>query len=357
MIQTVLGPIDPDQLGVCLPHEHIWCDQRLGPRADLLAATRPESTYMRLDDFHVMMSELRAYRRAGGGAMVDVTCDGWGRDLDLLARLSEATGVHIVATSGFYIEPHIPGFVHEWSEQRLADHMTREIEAGVGYGRRRCGLFKSAIHRARVEGVELKVLMAVAVAQRRTGAVITTHTTGDRRMEIPGGVAGVQQLEILESEGVSPSRLIVGHVDERAGHRRPIRVGRPRVLHPVRRNRKGALPAGSDQGRVGACVGSKGVRRQPASLPGHEPRDGPACRGPVRVLPHLRGLLAQAQVAGGDRRGGTEDDGRQSRQGAGHSLASTQGPSRCSNPRRKSPPALLDKYTEPGKPQRRGPGE
>ncbi len=215
MIQTVLGPIDPGQLGVCLPHEHIWCDQRLGPRADLLAATRPESTYMRLDDFDVMVSELTAYRRAGGRAMVDVTCDGWGRDLEVLARLSEAAEVHIVATSGFYIEPHIPGFVHEWSGQRLADHVTREIEEGVGAGRRRCGLFKSAIHRARVEGVELKVLMAVAVAQKRTGAVITTHTTGDRRMEVPGGVAGVEQLEILKSAGVSPSRLIVGHVDER----------------------------------------------------------------------------------------------------------------------------------------------
>ena len=215
MIQTVLGPIDPDQLGVCLPHEHIWCDQRLGPRADLLAATRLESTYMRLDDFDVMVSELKAYRQAGGRAMVDVTCDGWGRDLDVLARLSEAGEVHIVATSGFYIEPHIPEFVHEWSIGRLADHMTREIEAGVGTGKRRCGLFKSAIHRARVEGVELKVLMAVAAAQKRTGAVITTHTTGDRRMEVPGGVAGVQQLEILKSEGVSPSRLIVGHVDER----------------------------------------------------------------------------------------------------------------------------------------------
>ncbi len=215
MIQTVLGPIGPDQLGVCLPHEHIWCDQRLGPRADLLGATRPESAYMRLDDFDVMVSELEAYREAGGRAMVDVTCDGWGRDLDVLARLSEASQVHIVSTSGFYIEPHIPKFVHEWSIERLADHMTAEIEEGIGSSNRRCGLFKSAIHRARVEGVELKVLMAIAVAQKRTGAVITTHTTGDRRMEVPGGVAGVQQLEILKAEGVSPSRLIVGHVDER----------------------------------------------------------------------------------------------------------------------------------------------
>ena len=215
MIQTVLGQIDPDQLGFCLPHEHIWCDQRLGPRVELLGTTRSETTYMRLDDFDVMVSELRTYREAGGKAIVEVTCNGWGRDLDMLARLSEASEVHIVSTSGFYIEPHIPKFVHEWPVERIADHITEEIEEGVGASKRRCGLFKSAIHRARVEGVELKVLKAVATAQKRTGAVITTHTTGNRRMEVPGGVAGVQQLEILKSEGVSPSRLIVGHVDER----------------------------------------------------------------------------------------------------------------------------------------------
>ena len=226
MIQTVLGPIDPDQLGVCLPHEHIWCDQRLGPRADLLSATRPESTYMRLDDFDVMVYELEAYREAGGRAVVDVTCDGWGRDLDVLARLSEASEVHIVSTSGFYIEPHIPKFVHEWSIERLADRMTGEIEEGIGTSNRRCGLFKSAIHRARVEGVELKVLMAVAVAQKRTGAVITTHTTGDRRMEVPGGVAGVQQLEILKvgrSESFAPH---CGPCRRTPGHRRSVQAGR-----------------------------------------------------------------------------------------------------------------------------------
>ena len=124
---------------------------------------------MRLDDFDVMVSELKAYHQARGEAMVDVPCDGWGRDLDVPARLSETREVHIVATSGFYIEPQIPGFVHEWSIGHLADHMPRETETGTGAEKRRCGLFKSAIHRARVEGVELKVLMAVAVARSGPG--------------------------------------------------------------------------------------------------------------------------------------------------------------------------------------------
>ncbi len=215
MIETVLGPIAPEELGFCLPHEHIWCDQRKAPRPELFGVTRSTASYMRLDDFGRMVEELQAYRAAGGRSIVEVTCDGWGRDLDTLARLSEASEVHIVATAGFYIEPCMPSFVAEWSVERLADHLTRELDAGVNGSGRRPGVLKSAIHRARVEGLELKGLQAVAIAQKRTGVAITSHTTGGRRQEVPGGTVGVEQVRLLKAEGVDPARFIVGHVDER----------------------------------------------------------------------------------------------------------------------------------------------
>lgn len=215
MIQTVLGKIPADDLGVCLPHEHIWCNQNLGPKLELMDRTRDPATFMRHDNFDYMVSELKAYKSAGGGAIIEVTCDGWGRNLDTLARLSEASEVHIIATSGYYIEPHIPLFIYDWSVDKIADHITREVLEGVAGGQRRCGIFKSAIHRARVEGPELKVLKAVAIAQKRTGAAITTHSTATRRMEVREGVAGAQQWKILESEGVDPTKFIVGHVDQR----------------------------------------------------------------------------------------------------------------------------------------------
>ncbi len=215
MIQTVLGSIAPDELGFCLPHEHVWCDQRNAPRPELFGVTRSTASYMRLDDFGRMVDELKAYRVAGGRSIVEVTCDGWGRDLDTLARLSEASEVHIVATAGFYIEPCMPPFVADWSVARLADHLTRELEAGVDGSRRRPGVLKSAIHRARIEGLELKGLRAVAIAQKRTGVAITSHTTGSRRQEVPGGTVGVEQVRLLKAEGVDPARFIVGHVDER----------------------------------------------------------------------------------------------------------------------------------------------
>ena len=215
MIQTVLGPIDPSELGVCLTHEHIWCDQRTAPRRELFGVSRSTDDYMRLDDEEKLIDELVAFREAGGGAIVEVTCDGWGRDLDVLARLSEASGVHIVATAGFYIEPCMPLFVAEWSVDELADHLTNEILEGIGPSSRKPGILKSSIHRARVEGLELKGLQAVAIAQARTGLAITTHTTGARRQEVPGGVAAVEQLEILRAGGIDPNRFIAGHVDER----------------------------------------------------------------------------------------------------------------------------------------------
>jgi predicted metal-dependent phosphotriesterase family hydrolase len=215
VIQTVLGPISAEDLGFCLPHEHVWCDQRKAPRPELFGVSRSTASYMRLDDFGRMVEELRAYRAAGGRSIVEVTCDGWGRDLDTLARLSEASEVHIVATAGFYIEPCMPPFVAEWSVARLADHLTRELEAGVNGSGRRPGVLKSAIHRARVEGLELKGLQAVAIAQKRTGVAITSHTTGSRRQEVPGGTVGVEQVRLLKAEGVDPGRFIVGHVDER----------------------------------------------------------------------------------------------------------------------------------------------
>lgn len=215
VIQTVRGDIAPEEFGVCLPHEHVWCDQNLAPRPELFGVTRSTNSYMKLTRFDDMVDELTAFRSSGGGSIVEVTCDGWGRDLEQLARLSEASDVHIVATAGFYIEPCMPTFVADWSIERLADHLEREIDQGVGESGRRCGVLKSAIHRARVEGLELKGLLAVAKAQRRTGVAITSHTTGGRRGEVPGGTVGVQQLEILKSEGVDPGRFIVGHVDER----------------------------------------------------------------------------------------------------------------------------------------------
>lgn len=213
-IQTVTGPIRPGSLGVTYMHEHLLCDQRLC-RDDGLR--RPgDGGLMVLDDLEDAAREMRELRRLGADAVVEVTMDGWGRDLPGLRAIAERTGITVVASSGFYVEACHPAFAADRSVDDLAEGLAREILEGAPGSGIRTGLLKAAVSRPMVEGPEAVCARAVARAHRRTGAAITTHTSGSARFEIPGGNIGWQLLDLFEAEGVDPRRVIVGHVDENA---------------------------------------------------------------------------------------------------------------------------------------------
>ena len=215
-IRTVLGDLAPEDLGYCQTHEHIMCDSNLAPFGWI------QSTYadlgsggMVLDDADRAHVEVQRYSDAGGCALVDVTTFGWGRDHTVQASIARTTGVHIIATGGFYTEPHMPRFVETRSIPELAAWIVGEFEQGIDGTDVRIGLLKSGIHHARIAGLELKGLHAVARASLETGLAITTHTSGGRKFEVKGGNLGKHHLRVLLEAGVDPSRLIVGHTDQR----------------------------------------------------------------------------------------------------------------------------------------------
>lgn len=210
-IETVTGSITPEMLGITYMHEHILCDQRRC-RPDGL---RPPGggTSMVLDDVDVAVRELREIRALGAAAVVEVTMQAWGRDVQRLREISLATGLAVIAASGFYVEQCHPEFVAEQSIEELTEGLIIELREGVGDTGIRTGLLKSAISRPVVEGPEEKCARAVARAHLATGAAITTHTSGSARFEIPGGNIGMLLLEVLESEGADPRRVIIGHND------------------------------------------------------------------------------------------------------------------------------------------------
>ncbi len=214
-VQTVTGPIAPGALGITYMHEHLLCDQRRC-RADGLRPPGSEGNLMVLDDMDVAVREMREVKHLGADAVVEVTMQAWGRDVTRLRQISEATGLKIVATSGFYVEHCHPAFIGERTVDELCADLVGEIVDGVEATGVRTGLLKSAISRPVVEGPEEKCARAVARAHLATGATITTHTSGSSRFEIPGGNIGMLLLDVLESEGVDPRRVIIGHVDENA---------------------------------------------------------------------------------------------------------------------------------------------
>ena len=124
-IQTVLGPIDPGDLGFTLPHEHtqiaLW---HVPDRWDYWQLTRDEP---------LILEELAASREAGGSGVVDLTLPGVGRDPTWLSGIARSSGLHVVMGCGWYRGAYYPpeALIDQRSVDDLADELVHEATEGV----------------------------------------------------------------------------------------------------------------------------------------------------------------------------------------------------------------------------------
>src|SRR5690606_39070745 len=122
-VMTVNGPMLPADLGIVDAHSHLYIAPVPGGAADAPV----------LVDEAGVGRELAAFRAAGGGAVVDCQPGGCGRDGRVLRRLSESSGVHVVAATGFhrrvYYPPDAPLF--GLSATAAADYFRDEIANGL----------------------------------------------------------------------------------------------------------------------------------------------------------------------------------------------------------------------------------
>lgn len=199
-VQTVLGPIDPEELGVTLPHEHtqiaLW---HVPDRWDYWQLTR---------DRELILEELGAYREAGGRSLVDLTLPGVGRDPSWLVDLARTSGLHIVMGCGWYRGAYYPAEarVDRRSVDDLADELVREVVDGIGEDRVRPGIIgEIGTDKPWLSAQEERVHRAAARAAERTGLAVTTHAVLS--------TVGRDQLRVFEEEGLDPARVVIGHAD------------------------------------------------------------------------------------------------------------------------------------------------
>lgn len=196
-IRTVLGDIDPTELGVCYPHEHVLCS----PPATV------KDRDLEMASESAAIQELTWFHQAGGRGLVELSPADYGRNAPGLARVSQATGVHIVCVTGHHKTAFSGPWVHDKSIDELADRFARDVTEGVDGTSIKAGAIKAASSLDVITPDEEKVFRAAARAQRVTGAPITTHTEA--------GTLGLEQIQLLSAEGVRPDRILIGHVDRK----------------------------------------------------------------------------------------------------------------------------------------------
>lgn len=223
-VQTVLGPVPVDELGVTLMHEHLLIDASPwfvepeeasrraiahGPvRMEVLGVLRNDPFLCldncRLLDEEAAIEEASRFRRAGGGTIVDPTCRGIGRDPGALQRISRATGLHVVMGSGYYLEPSHPAQVGRMGVDDIAEEIRRDVTEGIGGVR--AGIIGEIGVSADFTPEEEKVLRAAARAQASTGVPLEVHLPGWERH-------GLRALDVVAEEGGDPGSTILCHMN------------------------------------------------------------------------------------------------------------------------------------------------
>jgi phosphotriesterase-related protein len=198
-LHTTLGPFTKDQLGMILPHEHVFVDLRTPDQPGYAEAEAA-------DVVRLMAPEIEAIKARGITALVECSTGGVGRRADLDLAVSRATNFPIVVPTGNYREPWIPDWVREASEQALEDWMVDELDHGIEDTGVRAGWIKLSAGDDGITPLEAKILRAAARAGARTGAIIGSHT-------IRGRVV-MDQLDIIEKEGYRADRFISIHTQE-----------------------------------------------------------------------------------------------------------------------------------------------
>ena len=226
-VQTVLGPIDPADLGTTLTHEHLLIDLSVlyspppveASARDLFYSPLTQQTLgyiryhhaanydnSRLLDVDTAIDEAALYKQYGGVSLVDATSIGIARDPVGLARISRATGVSIIMGAAFYVDTAHPDYVSERSDEELAEQIVRDVTEGVDDTGIRSGIIGEVGCSWPLTDNERKVVRAAAIAQRATGAPILIHPGRDE-------TSPLRIIDVLDEAGADLSRTIIGHLD------------------------------------------------------------------------------------------------------------------------------------------------
>jgi phosphotriesterase-related protein len=224
-VETVLGPIAADAVGIALPHEHLLIDFKVmfaepAAASDKGRAWEPVSLAnlgwirqnfnsnldnLRLTDEQVAQDEILRFKHAGGRTVIDPTPPTLGRDPAALARIARATGLNVVMGAGYYVAASHPPDMDRRTVDDLARELIADLTKGVGDSGIRSGLIGEIGCTWPWTDNEKKVVRAAVIAQRETGAPLMIHPGRNPR-------APVEIAEFVQKEGGNLRRTIMCHI-------------------------------------------------------------------------------------------------------------------------------------------------
>ena len=173
VVQTVQGPVDADQLGLVLAHEHVRF------RDEAVAAEWPDR-YDEQAELDAALEAVEAAKSRGVQTIVEPTAMFGGRDVRFMKRVADETGVRILACTGIYSYDYLPHYFENRDVDAMADHFISDIEQGIQGTDIKAAFLKCAADAAGVTEHVEKIHRACASWPARASTATTTCPTTSR---------------------------------------------------------------------------------------------------------------------------------------------------------------------------------
>src|SRR5215217_1444570 len=199
-VETTGGPVDVDELGLTLIHDHFRATDEAG-------RMQFPHLYDEQREWEAALSDANAIRGHGVQTVVEPSAMFLTRDAAFSKRVADESGLNIILATGVYTYDYLPQFLMNRDEEAIASIFVHEIENGIQGTGIKAAFIKCAADAAGVTPTIEKIHRAAARASRQTGRPIMAHSR-------PASGTGLEQMRIFSEEGVDPGKVQVAHTGD-----------------------------------------------------------------------------------------------------------------------------------------------
>lgn len=231
IVQTVLGPIDPNLLGRTLTHEHLAldfeaffceppadfksyldkkiCMETLGSLRQYPYSSKENLRFYDEEAHDAVLKDIELYKKFGGGAIVENSSHGLKRNLEFMVEAAKKTNVHIIAGTGHYVHNLQGKEDLSLTVEKMTDLYSKEIISGVEVerlGQVKCGFIGEVGSVYPLHDFEKRAIRATGEIQEVLGCGVSFHPGRDAQ-------APFEIMRLYLEAGGRADKAVMSHLD------------------------------------------------------------------------------------------------------------------------------------------------
>ncbi len=199
-VETTGGPVDVEELGLTLIHEHFRTTDEAG-------RFQFPHLYDEQAEWEAAIADANAVKGHGVRTVVEPSAMFLHRDAAFSKRVADESGLNVILATGIYTYEHLPQVLLNRDEDAIAAIFVHEIENGIQGTGIKPAFIKCAADEPGVTPNVEKIHRAAARASQQTGRPIMAHSR-------PASGTGPEQMRIFAEEGVDPAKVHVAHTGD-----------------------------------------------------------------------------------------------------------------------------------------------